>query len=78
MALKYNKLSISSILIYYIIFGVLWIIFSDNVVVYIASDSINLNTYQSYKDWSFILITGAFLYISLKIHERSFNLSTKK
>ena len=28
MASKYNKLSISSILIYYIIFGVLWIIFS--------------------------------------------------
>ena len=77
MKLKYDKFSISSMLIYYILFSILWLLFSDSLLAYFTKETINIETYQSYKNWSFIFITVVLLYILLKIHERSFDLNTK-
>jgi len=70
MKLKYDKFSTSLVLIYYILFSILWLVFSDNLLASFTDDSINLNTYQTYKDLSFIFITIVLFYIFLKMHER--------
>jgi diguanylate cyclase (GGDEF)-like protein len=55
-----NALRISII---YLIFGLVWIYFSDSIVESIASDSHRLSLLQTYKGWFFILITTLFLFL---------------
>lgn len=55
-----NALWISAL---YLIFGLLWIYFSDSVAESIASNSRQLSLLQTYKGWFFISITTLFLFI---------------
>jgi signal transduction histidine kinase len=58
------------ITVIYMIFGILWIIFSDRILEYIISD-INpdsLGTFQTIKGAFFIIITSLLLYILVKKH----------
>ena len=57
----------------YLIFGILWIEFSDNTLVYFVHDVEHLTTYQSYKGWAFILLTTVLLYILLLMYDKKTN-----
>ncbi len=46
----------------YVIFGVLWIVFSDTLVAMIFSDPALLTRVQTYKGWAFVLGSGALMY----------------
>lgn len=45
----------------YAFFGVLWILFSDSVLLSLTSDSALLSRLQTYKGWFFILVTALLL-----------------
>jgi signal transduction histidine kinase len=45
----------------YMVFGMLWILFSDRVVDMLVSGSADISLIQTYKGWFFILITGLLL-----------------
>ena len=46
----------------YVIFGVLWILFSDNLVAMLVSDPVSLTRVQTYKGWFFVLGSGVLIY----------------
>ncbi len=46
----------------YIVFGSLWILFSDTIVAMLISDPVALTKTQTYKGWGFVLGTGVTLY----------------
>jgi len=46
----------------YVIFGVLWIVFSDTLVAMLFSDPALLTRVQTYKGWAFVLGSGALMY----------------
>lgn len=47
----------------YLVFGLLWIYFSDSFVAVISKNATEINLLQSYKGWFFILATSFFLFI---------------
>ncbi len=50
----------------YVIFGFLWIAFSDSVLSYFVSDMDTYGKIQMYKGWFFIIGTGFMLYYMIK------------
>jgi signal transduction histidine kinase len=52
--------------ILYVIFGALWILFSDGLVLQITHDPYKIQTISIYKGWFYVLITGILLYILVK------------
>ncbi len=57
----------------YMIFGFLWILFSDKVLSWFVSDIQTYETFQMYKGWSFIAITSIALYYMIKVdHSKTF------
>ena len=50
----------------YFIYGILWILFSDTVVMYLFSNHFSRHTIQTTKGILFVIITGIFLYFLLK------------
>ncbi|HAN19459.1 MAG: hypothetical protein A2X13_02175 [Bacteroidetes bacterium GWC2_33_15] len=52
----------------YLVFGIIWILFSDILLEKIASDTHALTKYQTYKGWMFIVVTALLLYYL--IHEQ--------
>jgi PAS domain S-box-containing protein len=47
----------------YVVIGVLWIMFSDTLVAWLASDAATLTRMQTYKGWVFVLGSGTLIYI---------------
>jgi len=52
----------------YLIFGFLWILFSDKVLDIVITDDALLTHFQTFKGTFFILITSGFLYVFLRKH----------
>jgi len=52
----------------YLIFGLLWILFSDTVLDLVEKDDSLLTQFQTYKGAFFILVTSLFLYLLVKRH----------
>ncbi len=50
----------------YILFGALWILFSDRLVVYFTSDPHKIQQLSTYKGWLFVLVTGILLYFLVR------------
>lgn len=46
----------------YIFFGVLWILFSDNLVAFWVDDPASITQIQTYKGWFFVLASGGLIY----------------
>lgn len=62
----------------YFIVGLLWIRFSDQLLLAIAADSALLTQLQTYKGWAFILVTASLLFfLSKRALERQRNLSER-
>lgn len=50
------------IVLLYALFGMLWIIFSDTIVLWFTADQATLSRLQTYKGWFFILVTAVLLF----------------
>jgi signal transduction histidine kinase len=50
----------------YLIFGALWILFSDKLAFIITQDSVQIINIQTVKGWFFILVTATLLYIFVR------------
>ncbi len=63
-----NTLMIRSIKVpgLYLIFGFLWILFSDQLILLIAKDAEDLARMQTYKGWFFVLVTAFLLYLMIR------------
>lgn len=62
----------------YLIFGMLWILFSDKLLDLLVTDADLLTKFQTYKGAFFIFVTTAFLYFFVKTHMRSLRLAEAK
>ena len=63
----YSALRISLI---YALIGVAWTLLTDQVLVAISSDQIELSALQTIKDWSFVFISAILIFFLLR---REFN-----
>jgi hypothetical protein len=54
----------------YGVIGILWVMLSDDALLYFVKDIENLSTYQSYKGWAYVLLTSLLLYILLQWYEK--------
>lgn len=52
----------------YLIFGVLWILFSDRLLDFLLTDDSLLTEFQTFKGSFFIIVTSGFLYVLVKRH----------
>ena len=62
----------------YLIFGVLWILFSDRLLDLFITDADLLTKLQTYKGTLFVFVTAVFLYVFVKTHMRSLRLAEAK
>ncbi|HEY6913377.1 MAG TPA: PAS domain S-box protein, partial [Paludibacter sp.] len=62
----------------YLIFGFLWILFSDKLLDLLEKDDSLLTQFQTYKGAFFILVTSVFLYLLVKGHMQSIRLAESK
>lgn len=58
-----RHISALKIVICYVVFGSLWVLFSDQLLSSFIYDKIVLTHWQTFKGWSFISITAAMLYL---------------
>jgi len=61
----------------YALVGMLWILFSDYLLLYYVQDIEALSTYQSYKGWAFVLTTTLLLYLLLLWYEKKLHTTIK-
>lgn len=68
-----NNLAIQSIKVpgLYLLFGFLWILFSDRLILFISNDPQELAHIQTYKGWFFILFTAILLYLMIRLMLRA-------
>ena len=65
--MKFPKINIGlRIPFFYLLFGCLWILFSDQLLATIVNDPLKLTEYQSYKGWAFVIASAIFIYFLLK------------
>lgn len=50
------------ITVMYILLGAVWILFSDQVLLWFTQDPYQIQWYSTYKGWFYVLITGIFLF----------------
>jgi PAS domain S-box-containing protein len=62
----------------YLIFGFLWILFSDKLLDLLLKDHELLTKFQTYKGAFFIFVTSAFLYSFVKIHMQKLRFTESK
>jgi PAS domain S-box-containing protein len=55
---------------FYLLFGCLWILFSDHLLAAIVYDPGKLTEYQSYKGWAFVAASAIFIYFLLQQYLR--------
>lgn len=57
---------LSIITVTYLLVGILWILFSDQLVLALLDDPQAITTVQTYKGWGFIAVTTLFLYLLIQ------------
>lgn len=66
---KVKKISFEfKIAIIYVIFGGLWILFSDKLILLFVDDVKSMTQIQTYKGWFYVLATGLLLFLLLQKH----------
>ncbi|MFN2373256.1 MAG: GGDEF-domain containing protein, partial [Cyclonatronaceae bacterium] len=65
---KKQLLTPVTITLLYIVSGVLWIAFSDRLVVTLIDDIELMSRIQTYKGWVYVLITGLLLYMLIRLY----------
>lgn len=65
--MKYSKIPIEArISLVYLIFGGLWIFFSDQLLAAAIQDPVTLTNYQNYKGWGFVAVSSALIFFLLR------------
>jgi len=59
----------------YLVFGILWILFSDYILEFLVPDDSLLTKFQTFKGTFFIIATSGFLYLLVRKHMQSLILS---
>ncbi|MDD4969247.1 MAG: PAS domain S-box protein [Paludibacter sp.] len=59
----------------YLVFGILWILFSDFILEFLVPDISLLTKFQTFKGTFFIIVTSGFLYVLVRKHMQSLTLS---
>ena len=62
----------------YLIFGLLWILFSDKLLDWVETDHSLLTEFQTYKGAFFIFVTTVFLYLLVKKHMQKLRLAESR
>ncbi len=57
---------VARIVLIYLFFGLLWILFSDELLSSMVTDAKQFQHYSTYKGWAFVSITATLLYLLLK------------
>lgn len=66
---KRKKIATVRISLTYLVVGVLWILFSDNLLKFLFQDTQSLSIAQTYKGWFYVGITSFLLYVLLRTSE---------
>lgn len=61
-----NKKSLLNIILAYVVFGALWVLFSDKVMVVLLHDKSLILQVSVLKGWFFVAITASLLYVLMK------------
>lgn len=56
------------ITIIYFIFGFLWILLTDKILLYLSPDNSDYVKFQTYKGWLYIVITTVLVYVLSRIY----------
>ncbi|MBI5471726.1 MAG: PAS domain-containing protein [Ignavibacteriae bacterium] len=65
--MKFSRLRFDlRVALLYMVFGGLWILFSDRIMSDLAADKSTLTTLQTYKGWAFVLASGLMIYLLLR------------
>jgi PAS domain S-box-containing protein len=65
--MKFPKFSIAArVAFLYILFGSLWILFSDSLLESLVSDAHALTKLQTYKGWAYVLASGLLIFVLLQ------------
>jgi len=64
--------------LYYVVFGLLWILFSDNILSFFVKDMELYSQIQMYKGWFYVLLTGVVLYFLIKADNKKIYNLTKQ
>ena len=59
----------------YLIFGILWILFSDGLLDFLIKDDSLLTKFQTFKGTIFIIVTSVFLYILVRKHMQNLRIA---
>lgn len=60
---RLSELNAFSITIIYLVFALIWILLSDQFLIWITNDPQQISRYQTFKGIFYVLLTGAYLYI---------------
>ena len=71
------------IAVYYLLIGAIWIVLSDRLVDLLSNDPNTITNLQTYKGWSFVIVTSVLLFILLQryflnLENERFNLDSVK
>ncbi len=70
-ALKLDSISVAArITAAYLLFGFLWILFSDRLLLLVTRDVDRLSALQTYKGWFYVFITAGFLFLLIRHYFR--------
>lgn len=58
----------------YIVLGAIWVIFSDNILYTITSDTVMLTMLHTIKGWFYVLITGLMAYFLIRSNRKKFEI----
>lgn len=59
----------------YLVFGVLWILFSDTILELLLKDNDLLTEFQTFKGTFFVIVTSGFLYVLVRRHMQSLKIA---
>jgi PAS domain S-box-containing protein/putative nucleotidyltransferase with HDIG domain len=60
--------SVYRVVLYYLLFGIVWLVLSESLLALFARDPIRLSFLQTYKGWAFVFFSSLFIYITIR-HE---------
>jgi PAS domain S-box-containing protein len=58
--------SVYRVVLYYLLFGILWLILSDSLLLLFARDPSLFSAIQAYKGWAFVIISSLFIYCTIR------------
>ena len=59
--------SVYRVVLYYLVFGIFWIVLSDSLLTLLAPDPHWLNVLQTYKGWVFVIVSSLLIYFTIQL-----------